>query len=451
MAVAPSAPTAERRCPGTTPSGSTAAMHGSRLSATCTVLPGGVPSGTKRLTAPRVGSVTRSCCPGKTPAGMRIGQQASGAAAKSAGGPIARLVGSAWCDEAHPMRRAKSARVERLSEARAMVREFTRFSSNSYCAGAVDRRCLRPDCFWSAGGWDPGAPVHHFGPAEASYCAQAQRVLFVGDSTARHTFYAYTAVGGQPLVRTMKWRPGTFEPQSRWPMARRKAPVGSNRSSLWEPQTGWDRHGACDVTHRCTRDEPIGAAGGRVGYTATKAGSDEEMGRYRRLLSNGSWDAVVVQCPFWHFVEAGAYDSTLTSAARRAAVRQRTTLPADDGAAALSGFGAACAGYFRVAQQQRPVARLFLLGHFALAAGSRRRLATRPTPGHVCPLCTSQAVSRTSPPLVSVRNRHSPRSRSGTPTRASASSDGSWQRCTPPSASAVSGAAVPTSCPELRG
>lgn len=249
--------------------------------------------------------------------------------------------------------------------------DFSRFSTTSYCAGAVERRCLRPDCFWNTGTWDPGAPVRHFGAAEASRCAHAQRILFVGDSTARHTFYAYTAIAGQPLVRTMKWRDGTFEPQSRWPMARRPAPFGSNRSSAWEPQTGWDRRGACDVTHRCTRDEPIGAGGGRAGYTATKAGVDEEMGRYRRLLSNGSWDAVVIQCPFWHFVEAGAYDATLTSAARRAVVRQRTTLPADDGAAALSGYGAACARYVHLARRERPAARLFLLGHFAHAAGSR--------------------------------------------------------------------------------
>lgn len=327
---------------------------------------------------------------------------------------------------------------------------FLRFATSSYCAGAVERRCLRPDCYWASGTWDPGAPVHHFSAAEASRCTQAQKVLFVGDSTARHTFYAYTAIAGHPLVPTMKWRDGAFEPQGHWPMARRRAPAGSNRSSSWAPQTGWDRHGACDVTHRCTRDEPIGIGGGRAGsgragYSATKVGAAEEMGRYRRLLSNGSWDAVVVQCPLWHFIEKGAYDATLTSVARRAAVRQRTALPADDGAAALSGFGAACARYVQLARRQRPAARVFLLGHFARAARFKKA-------GHAAPDTRARLPSwrlpAHGPCLTSVGpfcGRHSPRSRSGTARRASASSGSLWQSCMPPSASAVGGAAAPMS------
>ena len=123
------------------------------------------------------------------------------------------------------------------------------------------------------------------------------------------------------------------------------------------------------VVQYAAHDADGGRTGsGRAGYSATKAGVAEEMGRYRRLLSNGSWDAVVIQCPLWHFIEKGAYDATLTSVARRAAVRQRTALPADDGAAALSGFGAACARYVHLARRQQPAARIFLLGHFARAA-----------------------------------------------------------------------------------
>ena len=122
---------------------------------------------------------------------------------------------------------------------------------------------------------------------------------------------------------------------------------------------GVDRHGACDVTHHCTRDERLGSTG-RASYLATKGSTSEEVQRYTRLLSNETWDAVVLQCPFWHFLEASAYDAQLSPQARRAAIVQRT--------AALRGklgYGGACVTYARLARKLQPAARLYLLGHYA--------------------------------------------------------------------------------------
>ena len=101
-----------------------------------------------------------------------------------------------------------------------------RFSRSFYCSGAIKRQVLLPNrsrapsgkAYWTSTTdvWDPAATekaaTHHFLAREAAHCLQDLRVLFVGDSTARHCFYTYTALAGQPVVPTMQWKEGAFEP-----------------------------------------------------------------------------------------------------------------------------------------------------------------------------------------------------------------------------------------------
>ena len=230
---------------------------------------------------------------------------------------------------------------------------FKQYSTSLYCS-ATQHRCSPAKPIHEV---EVGADAtHHYSATEAATCLETRRVLFVGDSTTRHLFYAYTAIAGRPLVPKMRWKAGDYEPRHRWNWWSR---TRSGNKSVWRPHTGYDRRGPCDVTHRCMRDEAMGPRG-RAGYVAIKSNLEDDVSRTTRLLANGTWDTVVIQCPFWHYVESRAYDSTQTADARRAAITARTALPAGP-----LGFGAACADYFRLAQRLQPAAARFMLGHFS--------------------------------------------------------------------------------------
>ena len=125
-----------------------------------------------------------------------------------------------------------------------MPTAFGRWSEQLYCSGAMERACALPNgtraepgsCYWRtrAGApmpmltnnrdlsdllhvWDPesaGAPGYRrLGVEEARTCMRGKRLLMMGDSTTRDTFYELAAVAGWPIWggnvpgvhRSVKW------------------------------------------------------------------------------------------------------------------------------------------------------------------------------------------------------------------------------------------------------
>ena len=102
---------------------------------------------------------------------------------------------------------------------------FQKFSEQLYCAGAMEHACVLPNgtrtppgvCYWRSTGSNgtiqaPGKPTDEWDPQgmgatgyrrltqrAARQCAHGKRILLLGDSTTRDTFYELAAVIGRPI------------------------------------------------------------------------------------------------------------------------------------------------------------------------------------------------------------------------------------------------------------
>jgi len=277
-----------------------------------------------------------------------------------------------------------------------MAKPLARFSAGLYCGG-VDRHCPLPggrrgrpgECFWlrqeestwravvaadlenrsmdpDQDRWDPAAygqkGFHRLDKHEAARCLRGRRILVVGDSTTREVYTALTAQAGAPVVRRMRWSDGEWEPAHRWHMSRRWE---VNRS-VWFADHTHDRHGTCSFSSRCVRDELLGAdepgrPAGHAGFVFVMPNTQEELSRFQRLLVSQPWEAVLVQCPFWHFFAPQAYNYTISRSARKAFVRLPLQAPAGP-----IGFGKSCAQYVGIARRQLPEAQIFVLGLYQM-------------------------------------------------------------------------------------
>ena len=165
---------------------------------------------------------------------------------------------------------------------------FIKFSEQLYCAGAVEHKCALPDgsrappglCYWrsavpngtiSAPGrptdeWDPqamgAAGYRRLTHGAARQCAHGKRILLLGDSTTRDTYYELAAVIGRPI-----WQSATprFDKhfEQYWPRKQ------------WSPKAPAVTSGAYDASGApCSLRLPCGcpAARGRSAFAAIRDG-----------------------------------------------------------------------------------------------------------------------------------------------------------------------------------
>lgn len=135
---------------------------------------------------------------------------------------------------------------------------FLRFSEQLYCAGAEERRCPLPNggrteagsCYWRSttnrtslprptDEWDPeevgAGGYRRIRRSEANECAHGKRVLLLGDSTTRDTFYELSAVIGRPIWQWARPRDDRHFAQY-WP------------EDQWSPRAPPSTSGASDVS-----------------------------------------------------------------------------------------------------------------------------------------------------------------------------------------------------------
>ena len=316
---------------------------------------------------------------------------------------------------------------------------FARFSSDLYCSGAQERMCATPggarehpgQCHWRrrAGNvtsgidnttlfntsmrfavlddeWAPDASTtgcRHFGRLEAARCTHGRRLLFLGDSTVRDTFYEALAVAGRPVWSWSKHLQSESSIAALWP------------ASSWQPYTqlssmARDAFGLCngdgtskppqaclrDVFFPCNRTRScrdVYNDGNASRHRAAAgpgdfAGPGQSRFSYQYLMSNATWelqqltrllrarqenasspaarrgyDAAFIQCPTWFFFMPKAYDGTTPHHLRHTVHRPSS----------FDGLGAMCRQIIELVRRESPRARLYLLGLSALPRGSLKR------------------------------------------------------------------------------
>lgn len=294
---------------------------------------------------------------------------------------------------------------------------FVDFSSELYCSGAEEGRCARDgqrelpgQCYWLkqqpnatnatlAGGWarvskrdvtsvrvankgrdvfawqrfDPTDAVPgyvHFSAPQAASCMRGRRVLLLGDSTTRDTFYELLAVLGHPIF---SWWPrnrkGVAPPLSTtWP-ARSFAPLTRMVSSGNDVTDKGRCLSRDDTREACVRRLRINATATEwparrgaplsemidVGFMFLTHPDGWQLSvlRERLLLPAEPFDAVFLQCPEKRWLAPNAYNYTLSREERHAPAS-----PLDD----PSRLGDACLQVARVVLAHSPNARLHLLG-----------------------------------------------------------------------------------------
>ena len=194
--------------------------------------------------------------------------------------------------------------------------------------------------------FDAAPHARHFGPAEAKQCLHGARVLVVGDSTSRDTFYELTTMGGMAMSVLRQWPEGAWTPLERA-----------------STSMGRDQYGHCgaDISKSppvlCTRDlvfsgnnllssqndVPQGhgrrstLAGNlsnlsvsRASFAYVAGNSSVELATLRALMDRHlelPYTAVFVQCPIWSFLMPKVYSSagvaTLSHKDRHRIVRPR--------------------------------------------------------------------------------------------------------------------------------
>ena len=264
---------------------------------------------------------------------------------------------------------------------------FRHFSEQLYCSGAVERLCALPDgtrelagyCYWrNAGGrnvtsmldeFDPeaagAAGYRRFGPSDAAKCVAGRRMLLLGDSTTRDTYYELAATIGRPIW-SKKVQPGW--PESSW------SPNAPATSSL-----AYDASGMCngneDLTPpwACMRDlwlgreaephvlEPntpqaprhaIAKMTTRLAYVYLMADWEWQWAMVKQLFKqrmpppfgrergvepsrspstsddhdapeSAPFDTIFVQCPMWTLYRPNAYNLSASHSARHKLVRPK--------------------------------------------------------------------------------------------------------------------------------
>lgn len=303
---------------------------------------------------------------------------------------------------------------------------YTQFMAQLYCSAAEEGRCSMPErgqhsvsgeCYWQSNGarrrWQP--PIYAVNnnvsmhPAAVAKCLARRRVLLLGDSMTRDTFYEILAELGRPIF------------------------ANTNPSMLMDPawmgrphpsQTGGkDRFGDCAASSNatmtnCMRDIHFiagdasggsaanGAAGLRMctrylsGRTAweqpqelceqdisdhvgieapasvsfffmtSNSSSERKALSWYLLRERPPYDVLALSCPVLSNLLPNAYNYSQSRKERH------TPIGVSSAASALAGVGAACKHIINQVRQHSPGVRIFLLGFpglFGLRLASTRR------------------------------------------------------------------------------